>query len=85
MGPSMLSRLCRALAAFGEFTVDADTNVGHTQKSRWLRTDATPTLPVPPRFNPSPSTSTSDDVDGHISSVSTPGRIGAGSGQSGSG
>lgn len=40
----MLLRLCRALAAFGVFAVDAAGNISHTSKSRWLRSDANPTL-----------------------------------------
>lgn len=42
--PEMLARLCRALAAFGIFTMDGEGRVGHSRLSRWLRKDARPTL-----------------------------------------
>lgn len=42
--PAMLLRLCRALAAFGVFTVDSEGNVGQSERSASLRSDATPTL-----------------------------------------
>ena len=42
--PDMLVRLCRAMASFGVFSVDADGRIGHTTKSRFLRTDSVPTL-----------------------------------------
>ena len=35
--PSMLLRLCRALAAFGVFAVDDDEQVSQTNRSAWLR------------------------------------------------
>jgi hypothetical protein len=41
---SMLLRLCRALAAFGIFSVTADGEVRQTMRSAWLRKDAKPTL-----------------------------------------
>jgi SAM-dependent methyltransferase len=41
---SMLLRLCRALAAFGIFSVDAAGNVSQSARSVWLRTQAEPTL-----------------------------------------
>src|SRR3954453_15132875 len=40
----MLLRLCRALAAFGVFSVDDLGQVGPTTRSRWLERDAVPTL-----------------------------------------
>jgi hypothetical protein len=40
----MLLRLCRALAAFGIFSVDAKGTVSHSDQSQWLRRDAHPTL-----------------------------------------
>ena len=40
----MLLRLCRALAAFGVFSVDDEEQVSQTARSAWLRQDATPTL-----------------------------------------
>ncbi len=42
--PVMLLRLCRALAAFGVFSVDDGEHVSHTARSAWLRQGATPTL-----------------------------------------
>lgn len=42
--PEMLLRLCRALAAFGIFSVDDSGNIGHTARSRLLRRDSRPTL-----------------------------------------
>lgn len=41
---SMLLRLCRALAAFGIFSVDSAGNVSQSARSAWLRTQAEPTL-----------------------------------------
>jgi hypothetical protein len=41
---SMLLRLCRALAAFGIFSVDADGNLSQTTRSECLRKNAKPTL-----------------------------------------
>ena len=41
---AMLLRLCRALAAFGVFSVDDDECVSQTARSAWLRQGATPTL-----------------------------------------
>jgi hypothetical protein len=41
---SMLLRLCRALAAFGIFSVDSAGNVSQSARSVWLRTQAEPTL-----------------------------------------
>lgn len=40
----MLERLCRALAAFGVFSVDPQGRIGHSRLSRWLGRDARPTL-----------------------------------------
>ena len=40
----MLLRLCRALAAFGVFSVDDEEQVSQTARSAWLRQGATPTL-----------------------------------------
>ena len=54
--PSALLQLCRALAAFGVFSVDGDGNVGHTEKSRWLKSSATPTLHHAARYWGMPST-----------------------------
>ena len=42
--PAMLLRLCRALAAFGIFAVDADARLSQTARSASLRKDAKPTL-----------------------------------------
>ena len=42
--PVMLLRLCRALAAFGIFTVDSEGSVGQSERSAWLCSDTTPTL-----------------------------------------
>ena len=42
--PAMLLRLCRALAAFGIFAVDAEGVVAQTARSDCLRRQATPTL-----------------------------------------
>ncbi len=42
--PSMLGRLCRALAAFGIFTVDSDGKLGNTARSECLRKAVKPTL-----------------------------------------
>jgi hypothetical protein len=41
---TMLLRLCRALAAFGIFSVDRDGNLGQTKRSAHLRRAAAPTL-----------------------------------------
>ncbi len=41
---AMLLRLCRALAAFNIFAVDAEGRISHTPHSSWLRRDARPTL-----------------------------------------
>ncbi len=51
---AMLLRLCRALAAFGIFSVDEDGQVSQTDRSAWLRQDATPTLYHAARFWGSP-------------------------------
>jgi len=53
---AILLRLCRALAAFGIFAVDAAGNISHTPKSRWLRSDASPTLHYAVRYWCMPST-----------------------------
>jgi hypothetical protein len=42
--PGMLLRLCRALAAFGVFSVDDEEQVSQTARSAWFRQAATPTL-----------------------------------------
>ena len=42
--PTMLLRLCRALAAFGVFALDDNQQVSQTNRSAWLRRAATPTL-----------------------------------------
>jgi O-methyltransferase domain/Dimerisation domain len=42
--PEMLMRLCRALAAFGIFSVDNEGLVSQTPRSTCLRSDAVPTL-----------------------------------------
>jgi O-methyltransferase domain len=42
--PDMLLRLCRALAAFGIFSVDEEGRVSQTPRSACLRSDAVPTL-----------------------------------------
>ncbi len=54
--PTALLQLCRALAAFGVFSVDGDGNVGHTEKSRWLKSSAIPTLHHAARYWGMPST-----------------------------
>jgi hypothetical protein len=41
---AMLLRLCRALAAFGIFAVDAEGAVSQSVRSEWLLKDAKPTL-----------------------------------------
>src|SRR5918994_2273380 len=51
----MLLRLCRALAAFGIFDVDEAGEVSQTDRSAWLRRDATPTLYHAARFWGSPN------------------------------
>jgi hypothetical protein len=48
--PSMLLRLCRALAAFGIFKVTSDGQISQTTRSAWLRKDAKPTLHYAARF-----------------------------------
>jgi SAM-dependent methyltransferase len=48
--PEKLLSLCRALASFGIFTVDSEGRVGHTPRSRYLRSDARPTLHYAARF-----------------------------------
>lgn len=52
---TMLLRLCRALAAFGVFAVDAASNISHTSKSRLFRHDANPTLHYAVRYRCMPS------------------------------
>ncbi|TSA81707.1 methyltransferase [Deinococcus detaillensis] len=42
--PQMLLRLCRALAAFGIFEIDADDRIGQSVRSDTLRKNAVPTL-----------------------------------------
>ncbi|HWA17455.1 MAG TPA: methyltransferase [Devosia sp.] len=48
--PQMLVRLLRALASFGIFAIDAAGMVSHTEKSRFLRSDAVPTLHYAARY-----------------------------------
>jgi hypothetical protein len=48
--PAMLLRMCRALAAFGVFAVDADGNIGQTTRSALLRQDSRPTVSYAARF-----------------------------------
>jgi hypothetical protein len=48
--PSMLLRLCRALAAFGIFKVTSDGQISQTTRSAWLRKDAKPTLHYAARY-----------------------------------
>ncbi|HYM18431.1 MAG TPA: methyltransferase [Micropepsaceae bacterium] len=47
---AMLMRLCRALAAFGIFAVDANGTLSHTARSQFLKQDAKPTLHHAARF-----------------------------------
>ena len=54
--PAMLLRLCRALAAFDIFAVDADGIVSQTARSAFLRRDAKPTLHHAARYWMMPST-----------------------------
>ncbi len=42
--PGALLRLCRALAAFGIFALDAEARLSHTSRSTCLQSDARPTL-----------------------------------------
>lgn len=48
--PEKLSRMIRALAAFGIFAIDAAGRVTHTPRSAVLKSDATPTLHFASRF-----------------------------------
>ena len=52
--PQMLLRLCRALAAFGIFEVDAEGRIGQSSHSDSLRKDAVPTLYYAARYWTSP-------------------------------
>ncbi len=52
--PTMLLRLCRALAAFGIFAVDAEGQVSQTARSECLRQNATPTLYHYAKYSTSP-------------------------------
>jgi O-methyltransferase domain len=52
--PTMLLRLCRALAAFGIFAVDNDGNLSQTARSAHLRQTAAPTLHYAARYYASP-------------------------------
>ncbi len=52
--PTMLLRLCRALAAFGIFAVDSDGNLSQTARSMHLRQTAAPTLHHAARYYASP-------------------------------
>ena len=54
--PDVLLRLCRALAAFGIFALDADGRLSQTARSGWLRRDAAPTLHYAARYWASPGT-----------------------------
>src|SRR5882724_4018832 len=51
----MLLRLCRALAAFGIFSVDAKGGVSQTSRSAWLRRSSKPTLHYAVRYWMMPS------------------------------
>ena len=53
--PGMLLRLCRALAAFGIFTVNSEGRISQSERSAWLRSDATPTLHYAARYWMMPS------------------------------
>jgi hypothetical protein len=53
--PEMLLRLCRALSAFGIFSVDDSGNIAHTARSRLLRSDSRPTLHHAARYWTMPS------------------------------
>ena len=53
--PNMLLRLCRALAAFGIFSVDDASRVTQTPQTSCLRSDATPTLHYAARYWGQPS------------------------------
>jgi SAM-dependent methyltransferase len=48
--PDLLLRLCRALAAFGIFSVDDEGRVSQTPRSACLRSDAVPTLHYAARY-----------------------------------
>jgi hypothetical protein len=48
--PQPLNRVLRALAAFGVFSVAADDGIGHTRRSRLLRTDAANSMHHAARF-----------------------------------
>jgi len=48
--PDALLRICRALAAFGVFTVSPDGMIGHSAMSRLLRTDVENSQAVAARF-----------------------------------
>jgi hypothetical protein len=52
--PTMLLRLCRALAAFDIFVVDADGNLSQSSRSMHLRQSAAPTLHHAARYYASP-------------------------------
>jgi hypothetical protein len=53
--PDMLLRLCRALAAFGIFSVDQDGRVSQTPQSACFRSGASPTLHYAARYWGMPS------------------------------
>jgi hypothetical protein len=53
--PQGLLRLCRALAAFGIFALDAEGRLSHTARSAWLRSDARPTLHHAARYFTAPA------------------------------
>jgi SAM-dependent methyltransferase len=48
--PGALLRLCRGLAAFEIFSVDTNNCIGHTARSRLLRTDSVPTVHYASRY-----------------------------------
>jgi hypothetical protein len=52
--PQALLRLCRALAAFGVFSLDAEVRLSHTARSAWLRSDAQPSLHHAARYFTAP-------------------------------
>jgi hypothetical protein len=54
VGSQALLRLCRALAAFGVFALDAEGRLSHTARSAWLRSDARPTLHHAARYFTAP-------------------------------
>ncbi|MGD9510101.1 MAG: methyltransferase [Geminicoccaceae bacterium] len=63
--PGAVLRLCRALAAFGVFALDADGRLSQTARSGWLRRDAAPTLHHAARYWASPGTWAAWGAFGH--------------------